>query len=150
MMLLEMLRKLIAYHLWGHDRALQMIESAGRPEDAVNYFGHTVAADDLWLSRVEFGGQPPFNNPEDLNAAKELLFRVKSRWHQLLERLSDEMLVESVSYRNLKGAEYTQPLSDILMHVINHGTYHRGQIARAVRQSDGEPIPTDLVIFMRK
>lgn len=149
MMLLEMLRKLIAYHLWGHDRALQMIESAGRPEDAVNYFGHTVAADDLWLSRVEFGGQPPFNNPEDLNAAKELLpcQEPLASTSRASER-RDAGGIGELQEPQGRGVHTAPP--DILMHVINHGTYHRGQIARAVRQSDGEPIPTDLVIFMRK
>lgn len=150
MMLLEMLRKLIAYHLWGHDRALQMIETAGRPVDAVELIAHTLAADDLWMKRIEFGGQPEFTVPKDLNEAKELMFAVQSKWHKLLDRLSDEMLASKVTYRNIKGAEYRQPVSEILLHVINHGTYHRGQIARIVRKSGGEPIPTDLAIFFRK
>jgi uncharacterized damage-inducible protein DinB len=150
MLLLEMIRRLIRYHLWGHDRALKMIESSGRPEDGVALFSHTLAADDLWLARIEHGGQPEFNQPENLNDAKELLFRVIGRWHTLESRLTDEMLVSSVSYRNSKGAEYSQPLSDILMHVLNHGTHHRGQIARAVRQAEGKPVNTDLLFYFRK
>ncbi len=150
MLLLEMILRYGRYHLWGHDRALKMIEASGAPEDAVNPFRHTLAADQIWLQRIRFGGQPTADEPADLAAAKDLLFELKRQWSELFESLTDEALLKVMAYRNMKGDPYEHSLGEILMHVFNHGTHHRGQIARAVRLAGGEPIPTDLIVFFRQ
>lgn len=54
-----------------------------------------------------------------------------------------------ITYRNSSGVEYTNTLEDILLHVAEHGVYHRGQVALLVRASGGNAIPTDYIIFTR-
>ena len=126
-----------------------MIENSGAPEDALNAFRHTLAADDVWIQRIHHGGQPPFTEPADLESAKILITKLTREWNELLDSLSEDELERVVSYRNIKGMPFDMKVGDILMHVFNHGTYHRGQIARAVRLSGGEPLPTDMSVFYR-
>jgi uncharacterized damage-inducible protein DinB len=55
-----------------------------------------------------------------------------------------------VSYRALSGAPYANPLGELLRHVVNHGTYHRGQVATLLRQLDVKPPQTDLILYYRE
>jgi uncharacterized damage-inducible protein DinB len=55
-----------------------------------------------------------------------------------------------MTYRSLKGIESTSSLRDILTHVVNHSTYHRGQIARGIKAKGGVPPVTDFIAFARE
>ncbi len=55
-----------------------------------------------------------------------------------------------VPYQNSKGVNYTNNLSDIITHVINHGTHHRAQIGQLLKQAGIEKLPmTDYIAFVR-
>lgn len=67
-----------------------------------------------------------------------------------LRGLDEEALVEQVEYANLRGVLFRQPRWQLAMHVVNHSTYHRGQLVTMMRRSGLERIPnTDLVRFQR-
>ena len=55
-----------------------------------------------------------------------------------------------VKYRNSSGTEFDTAVGDILTHVALHGTYHRGQIARAMRAAGLMPVDTDFITFVRE
>jgi hypothetical protein len=63
--------------------------------------------------------------------------RLAERWPRYLETLGPGDLDEGVGYRNSRGEYWTSTVGDILTHVAMHGTYHRAQIAAAVRESGG-------------
>jgi uncharacterized damage-inducible protein DinB len=67
----------------------------------------------------------------------------------LLAALDEEGLDEGVAYRNTKGEFWTSTVGDILTHVALHASYHRGQIAAAVREAGGTPAYTDYVHAVR-
>ena len=70
---------------------------------------------------------------------------------EIVKNLSEEELSREISYKNLKGEEFKQPLYQILMHLFNHGTYHRGQLVTMLRNAgveDGIP-QTDLIAYYR-
>ncbi|HEU5359182.1 MAG TPA: DinB family protein, partial [Gemmatimonadales bacterium] len=54
-----------------------------------------------------------------------------------------------VTYRNSAGLEFTSTVEDILLHVALHGAYHRGQVARALREGGAVPNATDYIAFIR-
>ncbi len=54
------------------------------------------------------------------------------------------------NYKNLKGSLFETLLSDILAHMVNHGSYHRGQIASLIKKSGGEPAGTDYIGYVRE
>ncbi|HXK10922.1 MAG TPA: DinB family protein [Vicinamibacteria bacterium] len=67
-----------------------------------------------------------------------------------LASLSDTDLDQTVSYQNLAGKAFTNRLSDLVRHVVNHSTYHRGQVATQLRQLGHTPPNTDLIAFLRR
>jgi uncharacterized damage-inducible protein DinB len=60
-----------------------------------------------------------------------------------------ETLAREIDYRNSTGTQFRNTVSDILTHVVLHGSYHRGQIARLTREAGGTPAVTDYIAFVR-
>ena len=67
-----------------------------------------------------------------------------------IEGLPESDLDRPIRYRNSQGVMFHTPLKEPLPHVALHGTYHRGQMAQAVRQGGGEPVNTDFITFVRE
>ena len=69
---------------------------------------------------------------------------------QYLETLSDADLARVVEYRTLAGKAYADPLAGLMRHLVNHSTYHRGQVATQMRHVGLVPPTTDLIEYMRR
>jgi uncharacterized damage-inducible protein DinB len=65
----------------------------------------------------------------------------------LLQRLPASRLSEVAEYMNTKGETWRYPLWQQLLHVINHSTYHRGQVTTLLRQVGATPAITDLLVY---
>ena len=72
-----------------------------------------------------------------------------SGWREWAKPLTDESVAASVSFTDLKGNPHTQPLWQIILHVVNHGTHHRGQVSGFLRTLGHTPPPLDLIAFYR-
>jgi uncharacterized damage-inducible protein DinB len=112
---------------------------------------HVFAADRVWLSRVKGAPRPTYVDPEDRDFTK--LQRewpaLYQSWQDWLAPVTDEGAQAKIKYRDIKGNEYEQPLWQILLHVVNHGTHHRGQAAGFLRAMGYAPPPLDLIAFYR-
>lgn len=64
-----------------------------------------------------------------------------------LDGLSEDRLVQPFTYRDLAGNQCTLRLVESLLHLVNHGTYHRGQITTMLRQLGAQPVSTDMYRF---
>ena len=73
--------------------------------------------------------------------------RVYSGWQEYLDGVAD--VAAPVSYQDLKGNAYTTPLWQIVLHVVNHATHHRGQAAGFLRTMGHAPPPLDLIFYYR-
>jgi uncharacterized damage-inducible protein DinB len=65
-----------------------------------------------------------------------------------LESLTDELLIRRVSYENLEGVRWEYSLAEMMQHLANHSSYHRGQIAVLLRQLGQTPPATDFLVFL--
>ena len=63
-----------------------------------------------------------------------------------LAGLSDEVMERPLIYTNFKGEAWSYPLWRTLFHLVNHQTYHRGQIATLLRQLGAQPAPIDFLV----
>jgi uncharacterized damage-inducible protein DinB len=86
----------------------------------------------------------------DLEQCAAGVARLAGKWPGYLGTLRDEDLEESIGYRNTRGEYWTSTIADILTHVTMHGSYHRAQIAAAVRENGGEPAYTDFIHAVRQ
>ena len=66
-----------------------------------------------------------------------------------IEELAEARLTAVIRYRNSQGDEFANTVLDILTHVVIHGAYHRGQIAKAIGKAGGKSVNTDYIIFAR-
>ncbi len=108
---------------------------------------HVLSAQHIWAKRI-LGQKPNYAvwevfKPEDFLA----VYRVNI---DLLENiLTTKTLNEEISYQNSTGS-FTNTIEEILMHVCNHGTYHRGQLAKMLKQAGYAPPVTDYIMLKRQ
>lgn len=108
---------------------------------------HILNAHHIWNQRI-FGIMPVFSVWQLLEI-KNLHNINNENFAQTEEILRNKDLKESINYRNSKGENYTNTTEDILFHIINHSTYHRGQLISQLKNKGVEPIITDYIFYKR-
>jgi uncharacterized damage-inducible protein DinB len=146
------IRRLYDHMAWADARTLHSLRTMHAvPLDALRLYAHVLAAEHVWLTRIE-GSEPEMAvwPALDLEECAALSAKNHAAFAVIAETLSTSDLERKVRYRNTKGDEFTNSVEDILMHVALHGSYHRGQVARIVRGEGGAPQPTDYIFFIRE
>jgi uncharacterized damage-inducible protein DinB len=144
------LDRLFAYDRWANREALESIRAGKAPALARRLMAHVVAAESLWLARLEHA-EATLTVWPDLSLARcaELLDDLERRWAGYLADLTPERRAASVAYVNSKGEPFESTVDEILTHVVIHSAYHRGQIAAAVRAAGRQPAYTDFIHAVR-
>lgn len=111
-------------------------------------FVHVAGATDAWAER--FGGKDVLVLPKETDLPKfddavRVLVAAQEKHRKHLKNLTRDKLERPFSWTNLSGEVKTSPFEIVVRHVVNHQTYHRGQIASMVRRVGGKPIATDMV-----
>ncbi len=150
----EYFLNLFAYESWANERILDALEQP-RYADArcLDLFSHILAAQQTWLSRVRLENKYiPLWERHDLMECAQMHRQLVRGWTSVLTGLTDDDFNQPVTYRNTKGEEYTTPVRDILAHLVNHDTYHRGQIVEELRSRQLVPVMpvTDYIVFTRE
>ena len=147
----EHLTRLFEHMAWADARALAALrESAGASELAHSELAHVFGAEHVWLARLEgrvatVAVWPTLSVDECETLARE----TQAGFRAFVERQNAVTLEGIVHYRNSAGAEFDSKVSDILLHVALHGTYHRGKVAAALSAAGAEAAPTDYIAFVR-
>jgi uncharacterized damage-inducible protein DinB len=110
---------------------------------------HIYAADRIWLSRVLVEPRATFIDPEDrdLTLLQTEWPALHQRWKLWLRDFKDDDVLRVIDFKNTKGHSYAMPVWQILLHVVNHGTHHRGQVSGFLRAMDRMPPPLDLMAY---
>ncbi len=111
-------------------------------------------AESIWWQRLKLVEQvvPPSEkfsgNTIDVAAA---LLHQGELWKQWVDQARLPMLEHEFIYFNSRKERFKQPVYEMLMHLFNHGTYHRGQLVCMLRELGVKKIPgTDLIIYLRR
>lgn len=161
---MEDLAQLLDYHYWARDRILDAAEPLSQDDylrDLGSSFGsvrdtlvHTYSAEWIWCSRWE--GEAPkamLDSAQFPNVAslRGTWGEHESKLRGLFVRLSGTGLDQVIEYRDLKGNTWRHPFDMMLRHVVNHGSYHRGQATTLLRQLKAAPPKSmDLITFYRE
>jgi uncharacterized damage-inducible protein DinB len=159
----EEMRTLYDYNAWANHRSLgaaanltseQFVQPLGSSFGSVrDTLAHICGAEWIWLER--FQGRSPSSLPDVSECADVASLRAKwtgqeARLLAFVARLTEEDLNRVMEYKTLKFGLYRNPLWQSMQHVVNHGTYHRGQITTLLRQLGAQPILTDLMHYYRE
>jgi uncharacterized damage-inducible protein DinB len=154
------IRTLYAYNRWATRR---LLEAAGRLSPAAftrdlktshgsvrGTLVHTLWSEWIWLQRWR-GTSPKQVFLEDRSPN---VGAIASDWDDVdrdrddfIAQLTDEGLLAMISYENLRGQRWEYPLVHMMQHVVNHSSYHRGQVVTLLRQLDQTPPATDFLDF---
>ncbi len=156
----ELLARHFEYSLWASLKVLEASEKL--PLDTLekergNSFGgilatltHIFLADRVWFKR--FTGDPYFAFAQPGDAFD--LPKLKTEWPKVMNEFTawiraqeDSKFEEKLFWRNIKGEDKEELMYKILLHIVNHGTYHRGQVITMIKQAGGEVVSTDLVYY---
>jgi uncharacterized damage-inducible protein DinB len=144
------LSKLYNHLWWAHDVLVAEARREALDGETLKLFAHIVAAEHLWLSRIDAVKPQVTVWPAlSLDEIVQLDANNRPRFDDLLRR-PDDTLRQRVRYRNSAGKDFDNDVEEILTHVALHGHYHRGQIARAMRATGREPVYTDYIGYVRK
>jgi uncharacterized damage-inducible protein DinB len=152
MTMISHLQRLLAYDCWANKEVLASLRKIEKPPvQSIGLIAHILSAERLWLERIEAHAQtlpvwPDFTFQQCENETADIFWQ----YERLLSGKDDDALAEEVTYTNSKGESFTSEVRDILMHVITHSMYHRGQIALAMRAAGFEPAYTDFIHSVRQ
>jgi uncharacterized damage-inducible protein DinB len=160
----ELLTQYASYNLWAHQKLLELIlalpEEKQKQELPSSFKSiestvlHMWDAESIWwqrmkmLERVQVPGESYKGNMQE--ACSGLLAQ-SALWKHWVESATDMALDHVFQYYSTKRELFKQPTWQMILHVFNHGTYHRGQLVNMLRQSGVEKIPqTDFIVWSRK
>ena len=152
MTMLEHLGNLFSYDDWANREVLGSLRALNAPpERSVKLLAHVVSAERLWLQRLLVQKQTlPVWPMFTLAQCKLQVDQLPMLWKSYLTALGEAGLARSLTYKNTKGESFSSQKQDILLHVVMHSAYHRGQIATDMRAAGFTPPYTDFIHAVRQ
>ena len=142
--------KLYQYNAWANRRVLDcLIRQDVADEKILTLMGHIVAAQFLWLHRIKGLPAPDLKlwGEYQLQQLKGLAEKAGMQWLEFVEGTAN--FDREMTYKNYVGEDYTNNVEMVMIHLVNHSSYHRAQIAMLLRQKGLEPVNTDFITYDR-
>ena len=154
------MRELYEYNRWANRRTLDAVSRLSAEEftrDLGNSFPsirdtlvHIMWAEWRWVRRWKGESPKETLDPMEFPTLASLMERwadVESEQADFVSDLTDAALDERIAYFDTAGERWEYPLRQMVRHVVNHSTYHRGQVTTMLRQLGAEPVQTDLLLM---
>jgi uncharacterized damage-inducible protein DinB len=136
------LQTLFDYDLWANRRWVESLAAQNWQEPERKVFVHILGASTIWITRIEGESLPAIPEPEP---TEETLQNLRARWHKALTAIDPNHVIH---FKRTNGDANSLPLEAIATHVINHGTYHRGEMRGLARAAGRDDFPeTDFALF---
>ena len=157
----EDLRDHLAYSAWASQRLVHAASQLTEAEllrdfqtsdhSVLGTLVHTFGADRLWLARLQGAPSARFLSEADylLSVLQNDWPEVNRQWDELLKGWTDDDVRADLTYQDLKGNTWTNPIGILVMHVVNHATHHRGQVSGFLRTMGHVPPALDLIAYYR-
>ncbi|HVE60593.1 MAG TPA: DinB family protein [Chitinophagaceae bacterium] len=160
----EFLRQFAVYNIWANSLLKDVIIAL--PEEIQlreipSSFGslhktilHMWDAESTWWQRTKLQERIIIQSEGFTGNTKQAfsgLLHQNQEWNEFIINAQERQLQHELIYRNSKREQFKQPVFQILLHIFNHGSYHRGQLVNMLRQLGVDKIPqTDFIVWSRK
>lgn len=143
---------LFKYNDWANQRMIITLEE----EESDDYqllllLSHLISSQIVWLNRIKDLPTSPFPLWEKykLRELKTMNEESTANWIDFVNKHKQTSFDELIFYKNSKGRKYENTLREMITHVINHSTYHRGQMIMVMKQLQIQPPVTDYIAYRR-
>jgi uncharacterized damage-inducible protein DinB len=153
-------KNLFDYNRWANDLTFDAVASLSQEQFVTEIVSsyrsvrdtltHMLSSEWVFLLRCLGESPKELLDPAifpDLNSIRLKGQEVNREWAEFIEGLPEESLRNVIAYRNFRGEIWKYPLNQILQHVVNHSTYHRGQITTQLRTLGANPVMTDYLYY---
>jgi len=138
------------YNAWANRKIMVCLETQKvEDEKILTVFGHLMAANFIWLNRIQDLPKSKYElwGHYDLNILRMMVEEADTLWMSFIRE--NENFDRLMKYHNYVGKYFENNVQQIMIHLVNHGTYHRGQVAMLLRQKGFEPVNTDYITHDR-
>ena len=142
--------KLYQFNSWANQRIIQCLRDQEVEHEKINsLMGHIAAAETLWLHRVAGLPKPDVKlwSTYSVDELAPMLVKADEEWLEYIQRT--ENFDRDLTYTNYTGDPFINNVEAIMIHTVNHASYHRGQVAMLLRQNGFEPANTDFITYDR-
>ena len=160
----EILTQLSAYNIWANQLLLDVINQLSEekqkqelPSSFKSLYAtvlHVLDAESIWWQRMKLQERivrPSENFTGNMKELSNNLFNQNRQWDEWINNANEHQLQNVFHYQNTKKEQFKQPVYQMLLHMFNHGTYHRGQLVNILRQLGVGKIPgTDFIVWSRR
>lgn len=159
----EDVRLLYDFNAWANNRTLdacatltteQLTRDLGSSFKSVrDTLAHVYGAEWIWMERWHGRiptGLPSASDFPDLQTLRRRYAEMDQNLVDYVASLTADDLQRALTVKTSSGTTFAQPLWQMLQHLANHGSYHRGQVATMLRQLGAKPVGTDLIGFYRE
>ena len=160
----ELLKQLAIYNIWANQKLIDLILTLPQEkqmQEIPSSFPslyltllHMWDAESMWWQRMKLQERiirPSENFKGTIEDVCNNLIQQERQWEGWISNASELSIDHVFAYTNSKREHFKQPIYQMLLHVFNHGTYHRGQLVNMLRQLGVEKIPpTDFIVWGRK
>jgi uncharacterized damage-inducible protein DinB len=110
---------------------------------------HIFRSERVWLARIEGRSQSFAADSDTFLSLLENWPLLRASWHSWSDSLSDDDCDRLLSYQDLRGTNRNDTISEIVLHVVNHSTHHRGQVSGFLRSLGITPPVLDAIHYAR-
>lgn len=138
------------YNAWANRRVISCLEKQQVADEKIlTVFGHLMAANFIWLNRIKGLPKSKYElwGKYELEVLRSMVEEADQEWMSFIHE--HESFDRLMKYHNYVGDYFENNVQQIMIHLVNHGTYHRGQVALLLRQKGFEPVNTDFITYDR-
>jgi uncharacterized damage-inducible protein DinB len=158
-----LLEQYASYNLWADERLLQTVSSLSESQQKQLVPGsfpslhhtllHVFDASSVWWQRLKRNETVKWPSKDFKGSTTDLVKEILNQdrlWQAWVKKAEEASLIEVLHYETSRKEIFAQPVFELLLHLFNHGTYHRGQIVTTLRLLNVDTIPaTDFIVFSR-
>ncbi|MGI8581135.1 MAG: DinB family protein [Chitinophagaceae bacterium] len=159
----QLLQQYAAYNVWANKKIIETANLLSEEQinkeivssfpSVYNTILHLLEVENVWWERLKLVEHTTLSGwfTGSFDELSKKLLELSQQWHNWLQQTNEVNISHVFAYQNSKKEHFKQPVYEMLLHLFNHQTFHRGQIVTMFRQLGLDKIPpTDFIVFSRK
>ena len=158
----QLLQQYAAYNIWANKKITETANQLSEEQinkGIVSSFPsvyktvlHLMEVENVWWERLQLVENTTLSGwfTGDFDELSKKLLELSQQWNDWIQNTNDVNISHVFAYQNSKKEQFKQPVYEMLLHLFNHQTFHRGQLVTMFRQLGLDKIPaTDFIVWSR-